>query len=157
MNEATEQTKAPAPGEIFQVNILWRGSGGELKPQPGAEETFQWLKEKNILVVLNTGYNKQTATAILEKLGWQTGKQIDGLITASDVENNRPKPDMILLAMEKFGIENDVTVKRTKIVYFSFLTAPGFPATHFVATVLHLNVRTFCEWQVLEEYSPTFC
>ena len=32
MNEATEQTKAPAPGEIFQVNILWRGSGGELKP-----------------------------------------------------------------------------------------------------------------------------
>ncbi len=78
----------------------------ELKPQPGAAETFQALKERNILVVLNTGYNKKTAVTILEKLGWETGKQIDGLITAGDVINNRPNPDMILLAMEKFRIEN---------------------------------------------------
>lgn len=84
----------------------------ELKPQPGAAEIFKSLKEKNILVVLNTGYNKQTATAILDKLHWQTGNQIDGLITAGDVENNRPNPDMILLAMQKFGIKNaDEVVK----------------------------------------------
>lgn len=78
----------------------------ELKPQPGAEETFKSLRTKNILVVLNTGYDEKTAVNILEKLHWETGKQIDGLITASDVKNNRPNPDMILLAMEKFGIEN---------------------------------------------------
>ena len=78
----------------------------EIKPQPGAEETFQLLKDKNILVVLNTGYNEKTAVNILEKLQWETGKQIDGLITASDVKNNRPNPDMIVLAMQRFGIEN---------------------------------------------------
>jgi phosphonatase-like hydrolase len=78
----------------------------ELKPQPGAEETFQLLKDRNILSVLNTGYNEKTAVSILEKLRWETGKQIDGLITASDVQNNRPQPDMILLAMQKFGIDN---------------------------------------------------
>ena len=43
---------------------------------------------------------------ILEKLHWKTGNQIDGLITATDVQNNRPQPDMILLAMQKFGIDN---------------------------------------------------
>ena len=78
----------------------------ELKPQPGAEFTFQTLREKNILVILNTGYDETTAINILEKLRWETGKQIDGIITASDVMHNRPEPDMILLAMEKFGIED---------------------------------------------------
>ncbi len=78
----------------------------ELKPQPGAEETFQSLRDRNILAVLNTGYNEKTAVNILEKLRWETGKQIDGLITASDVQNNRPNPDMIMLAMQRFGIEN---------------------------------------------------
>jgi len=76
----------------------------ELKPQPGAEDTFKILRAKNILVILNTGYDEKTAVTILEKLHWETGNQIDGLITASDVNNNRPNPDMILLAMEKFGI-----------------------------------------------------
>lgn len=78
----------------------------ELKPQPGAEEVFDTLRAKNIAVVLNTGYDEKTAVNILEKLRWQTGKQIDGIITASDVQNNRPNPDMIVLAMQKFGIEN---------------------------------------------------
>lgn len=78
----------------------------ELKPQPAAEETFKLLRDRNILVVLNTGYNEKTAVSILEKLLWETGKQIDGLITATDVQNNRPQPDMILLAMQRFGIEN---------------------------------------------------
>ncbi len=82
----------------------------ELKPQQGAEETFKLLRAKNILVILNTGYDEKTAVTILEKLRWETGKQIDGLITASDVVHNRPEPDMILLAMEKFGIEDAAEV-----------------------------------------------
>jgi len=77
----------------------------KLKPQPGAEELFAALRNKNILVVLNTGYNKATAISILQQLGWKVGKQIDGLITASDVTDNRPNPAMILLAMEKFNIK----------------------------------------------------
>ena len=78
----------------------------DIKPQPGAESLFRSLKEKNILTVLNTGYNETTAISILQKLGWRPGKQIDALITASDVRNNRPNPDMILLAMQHFNIED---------------------------------------------------
>jgi phosphonatase-like hydrolase len=78
----------------------------EIKPQAGAESTFKYLREKNILVILNTGYDETTAINILEKLRWETGNQIDGIITASDVMHNRPEPDMILLAMERFGIED---------------------------------------------------
>jgi phosphonatase-like hydrolase len=76
----------------------------ELKPQPGAEGLFKILKEKDILVVLNTGYNQATADSILQKLNWQIGLQIDELVTASNVTKNRPDPDMILLAMNEFRI-----------------------------------------------------
>lgn len=78
----------------------------EIKPQDGAEETFKLLRQNNILIVLNTGYNAATANGLLKKLNWQIGKQLDGVITASDVKANRPKPDMILLAMEQFKISD---------------------------------------------------
>jgi phosphonatase-like hydrolase len=84
----------------------------ELKPQPGAEELFEILRNKNILVVLNTGYNKATAASILEKLKWAEGAQIDALITASDVSSNRPDPDMILLAMKRFNITDAAEVAK---------------------------------------------
>jgi phosphonatase-like hydrolase len=76
----------------------------DISPVDGAEILFHFLRQRNILVVLNTGYNDQTARTLINKLGWEVGGTIDGLITASDVPNNRPMPDMILLAMKKFGI-----------------------------------------------------
>ncbi|MEI9955496.1 MAG: HAD-IA family hydrolase [Ferruginibacter sp.] len=79
-------------------------SNADLKPQDGATEVFDELKEKGILVILNTGYNQATAIDILEKLNWKEGETFDGLVTANHVINNRPEPDMILLAMERFGI-----------------------------------------------------
>lgn len=76
----------------------------DMKPQDGAEALFKTLQQKNILVVLNTGYNESTARSILTKLNWKEGGQIDGLITATDVQKNRPMPDMIYLAMKQFFI-----------------------------------------------------
>ena len=76
----------------------------DVKPLPYVERTFKELKERNIKVVLNTGYNRKTAESLLVKLGWKESNQFDLLITASDVNNNRPQPDMILLAMSKLNI-----------------------------------------------------
>jgi len=81
-----------------------------IAPMPGAEELFRGLQQMGVFAVLNTGYNGETARKLLQKLGWTEGETIDALITASDVPNNRPKPDMILLAMEKFGIKDGAEV-----------------------------------------------
>ncbi len=75
-------------------------------PQPHAEELFKELKDRNIRVVLNTGYNAETAESLINKLGWQKGIQFDSLITSSDVENNRPDPEMIDLAMDIYGVSD---------------------------------------------------
>lgn len=68
------------------------------------ENVFEKLKSKDIKIVLNTGYDYKTASFLLEKLNWQLGKDYDALITADDVKNGRPAPDMILKAMELFKI-----------------------------------------------------
>lgn len=91
-------------GEAYRtLNIL---------PQKNAAELFTALKARNILVVLDTGYDRQTAQTIIDKLGWKEGVDFDALVTASEVEKNRPNPDMILFAMKRFDItEGNKVVK----------------------------------------------
>jgi len=76
----------------------------DVLPQPNAEELFQILKERNIRVILNTGYNADIAESLVKKLGWRKGIEFDSLITSSDVEKNRPDPEMIDLAMDIYGV-----------------------------------------------------
>ena len=78
----------------------------DILPQDNAVELFRSLKERNILVVLNTGYNHETAESLVRKLGWERGQEFDDLVTATDTHHNRPDPDMILLAMKRFALES---------------------------------------------------
>lgn len=77
-----------------------------VSPMPGSEEVFAQLKNEHIFVVLNTGYSQAIAALLLDKLGWQQGVHYDALITATQVANSRPMPDMILLAQQKFDLES---------------------------------------------------
>jgi phosphonatase-like hydrolase len=92
--------------EYFLSHLLDAYATQLIIPQLGAIQLFTALQQMGIKVVLNTGYNRATAELILQKLDWQIGKEIDSLVTASDVPNNRPLPDMILMAMQQFGITN---------------------------------------------------
>lgn len=75
-----------------------------------AETLFLALKDMGILRVLNTGYDRATAESLLKQLNWEVGRDIDLLVTASDVGRNRPNPDMIQLAMEKMDIKDAAAV-----------------------------------------------
>jgi len=84
----------------------------QVQPMPGALELFHQLRNQHCKVVLNTGYNITTAQTLLHKLGWKESVDYDALITASDVSNSRPAPDMIQLAFQKFQLANgNETVK----------------------------------------------
>ncbi|MBS1528319.1 MAG: HAD-IA family hydrolase, partial [Bacteroidetes bacterium] len=84
----------------------------EILPQNNAARLFSALRERNILTVLNTGYARHTAEQILHKLGWNQGVEFDGLVTATEVDKNRPDPDMIRYAMQQFGIANSENVMK---------------------------------------------
>lgn len=75
-----------------------------VKPIDGVGELLPTLRNQGVYVVLNTGYSKAVATQLLQKLDWQVGRDIDGLVTADDVVNGRPAPDMIEKAMQIVGV-----------------------------------------------------
>ncbi|WP_300603329.1 phosphonatase-like hydrolase [Niabella sp.] len=70
----------------------------------GMELFFERLRNKGIIVALNTGYDRKTATKLISKLHWREEADFDVLITADDVEKGRPFPDMIERAMRQFRI-----------------------------------------------------
>lgn len=76
----------------------------------GVKEIFSFCRENSISVILNTGYNRATAISLLQKLPKEINQLVDLLVTADDVENSRPAPDMILLAMKQLGINDPTTV-----------------------------------------------
>jgi phosphonatase-like hydrolase len=84
----------------------------EIYEQDNATKLFHALKDRGVLVVLNTGYNRATAETLIKKIGWKKGSDYDLLVTASDVANNRPSPDMILNAMHYFGIGDPAEVMK---------------------------------------------
>lgn len=93
--------------EIFKRFMVLLEEGYNTEPvteQENATRLFHALRQKGILVVMNTGYDRNTAEKLIKKIGWQEGIDYDGLVTASDVKANRPNPDMILLAMQQHGI-----------------------------------------------------
>lgn len=88
-----------------------------VQPIDGVENTLAWLRERGVLVYLNTGYDRATAEQLLNKLNWRIAPKddatlgmaagvIDGLVTASDVNRSRPFPDMIQLAMHLAGVDD---------------------------------------------------
>jgi phosphonatase-like hydrolase len=82
----------------------------DIKAMKSAESVLVSLRNQNILVVLNTGYDKNTASFILNKIKWRQSYHYDLLVTASDVINSRPAPDMITYAMNLFKISNSKEV-----------------------------------------------
>jgi len=82
------------------------------QPMPEAVQVFEILRQRGINIVLNTGYKRPVAEALLQKIGWTAGSDYDLLLTADDVEKSRPHPDMIFKAMEYFGIEDAIEVAK---------------------------------------------
>lgn len=91
---------------IFKTRLAKAYTAETLAPFEGMLELFDQLKATGRKVVLNTGYDATTANKILAILGWSVGREIDALMTADDVMNGRPAPDMIMLAMDKFSIKD---------------------------------------------------
>ena len=110
--EAVDRALAEKIHEDFRELILTTYRKKGVSEEPGAEKVFQILREKGIRVVLNTGYDRQTADTLLSGLGWKEGVTVDLTVTSDDVARGRPSPDMIRRAMSHFGLADPRTVAK---------------------------------------------
>ncbi|KQR93392.1 HAD family hydrolase [Chryseobacterium sp. Leaf180] len=90
--------------EKFSDELALAYNDLNVKPIAGVEEFLLKVKSKGKKVVLNTGYTQKIAQQLLTKLNWKIDVHYHALITADDVSESRPSPEMIILAMKKFGI-----------------------------------------------------
>lgn len=88
----------------FQVALRQAYEELDVEEMPGATQAFQRLRAHGCKVVLNTGYDRAIAEGLVAKMGWRIGVDIDDLVTASEVKQSRPCPDMVFLAMQRMGI-----------------------------------------------------
>lgn len=81
-----------------------------VEPMPGAEDIFTWLKGKNILVALNTGFSAVIADTIISRFQWEEKGLIDEFIGSDEVENGRPSPFMIQELMKRCKVTDSSRV-----------------------------------------------
>lgn len=112
---STYQEKVQTTYDHFRHVLETHYQTAEVVPTEGALETFAWLRERNVKIVLTTGFYRKVANIILDRLGWNTGLDenfraissdaiIDLSLTPDETGAGRPHPAMILHAMKTFGI-----------------------------------------------------
>ena len=76
------------------------------------ESVFTELYNQGIMIYFDTGFPREIADIIIDLVGWKNYDWYTGVITADDVENGRPAPDMVYEAMRICSIESsDAIVK----------------------------------------------
>jgi phosphonatase-like hydrolase len=95
---------------VDQMLEYYRTYGAEAAP--GAEDALVYLKERGIAVYLDTGFSRNIADVILERLRWRERGWIAGSVTSDEVERGRPFPDMIHVAMAATGVSNPARVAK---------------------------------------------
>ncbi len=84
----------------------------DIEPLPYVEETFAKLHDLGIKIGLNTGFSRNIADVIIDKLGWFQRELIDFMIASDEVQQGRPHPYMIKKLMEKAGVDDPAQVAK---------------------------------------------
>ena len=104
-----DQLVSALAGEVFEdehgeavreaEKALYRALIDETEPFLDAERLIQTLSERGHTVVLASSANAQDVEHYVEQLGAR--QLVAGWTTSDDVEQTKPKPDLVLAALEK--------------------------------------------------------
>ncbi|HEX7486284.1 MAG TPA: phosphonatase-like hydrolase [Vicinamibacterales bacterium] len=86
----------------FRAHLAQRYASEGVRAIPGAELALRALRERGVRVALNTGFDREITTLLLDALGWADG-MVDAVVCGDDVARGRPAPYLIFRAMEATG------------------------------------------------------
>jgi phosphonatase-like hydrolase len=86
----------------FRADLARRYSSDGVRAVPGAETMFASLRRQGVRVALNTGFDREITTLLIEALGW-TDAVVDAVVCIDEVAAGRPAPYLIFKAMEATG------------------------------------------------------
>lgn len=100
---ATEQPRADEIYARFRDELSQRYRSDGVRSIAGAEDIFRRLRLKGAKVALTTGFDRAIAALLFSSLGWAP-TTVDAVVCGDEVDNGRPSPDMILVAMKLTGV-----------------------------------------------------
>ncbi|MBB6501327.1 HAD-IA family hydrolase [Pedobacter cryoconitis] len=96
--------------EFVRQMLDFYQNGPAIEPLPNVEETLRTLHEQGIKVGINTGFSKDIADVIINRLQWKEKGIIDYVIGSDEVELGRPHPFMIQQLMKECGLTDPLQV-----------------------------------------------
>ena len=89
--------------QAFRQTLEENYRNDPINPIPGAENTLDWLRSRDILIATTTGFYREVRDLIIEKLGWD-GSFFNCNMCSDDVPKGRPAPYMIFQCMSCLNV-----------------------------------------------------
>lgn len=121
-----------------------------IEPLPNVEETFAKLHELGVKVGINTGFSKDIADTIVNRLQWIEKGLVDHVIGSDEVELGRPHPYMVEKAMADLGIEKPREVAKVGDTEVDMREGQNAGCKYVIGVTTGIFTR-----QELEAYKPT--
>jgi phosphonatase-like hydrolase len=121
-----------------------------IEPLPNVEETFEALHHLGIQVGINTGFSKDIADTVINRLQWREKGLIDYLIGSDEVELGRPYPYMIQKIMKEAGITDPLEVAKVGDTEVDVREGQNAGCQYVIGVITGTFTR-----EELEPYHPT--
>jgi len=121
-----------------------------IEPLPNVEETFAALHDAGVSVGINTGFSKDIAETVVNRLQWREKGLIDYLIGSDEVELGRPHPFMIEKIMQEAGITDPQEVAKVGDTEVDVREGHSVGCKYVIGVTTGIFTR-----EELEEYHPT--
>ncbi|MGZ3872372.1 MAG: HAD hydrolase-like protein [Mucilaginibacter sp.] len=121
-----------------------------IEPLPRVEETFSALRAMGVQVGINTGFSRDIADTIVNRLQWREKELIDHVIGSDEVELGRPHPYMIQQMMLDAGVEKARDVAKVGDTEVDVREGQNAGCRYVIGVTTGIFTR-----QELEPYKPT--
>ena len=136
--------------EFISLMISYYQNAAFLEALPNAEVTMLALREKGIKVGINTGFSKDIAETIVNRLQWRDRGIFDYLIGSDEVAEGRPDPAMINHLMQLAGVTDAKEVAKVGDTEVDVREGQNAGCQYVIAVTTGAFTRA-----ELEPYKPT--
>lgn len=121
-----------------------------IEPLPNVEETFAALHAKGVQVGINTGFSRDIADTIVNRLQWVKKGLVDHVVGSDEVELGRPHPYMIQKMMVDGKIDRAREVAKVGDTEVDVREGQNAGCKYVIGVTTGIFTR-----QELEQYNPT--
>ncbi|MBD1391580.1 HAD-IA family hydrolase [Mucilaginibacter glaciei] len=136
--------------EFIALMITYYQTAPVLEALPNAEDTMLKLRSQGIKIGVNTGFSKDIAETIVDRLKWREKGIIDFLIGSDEVPEGRPNPAMINHLMNLAGITDPLQVAKVGDTEVDVREGQNAGCKHIIGVTTGAFTRA-----ELEPYHPT--